>query len=167
MITGLSCGIRACDLIRLKLSDIDWNNETISFKQSKTQNQVILPLTVKVGNAIARYISEERPNSKDDTLFLRTLAPFVPLADHASCHAIVSRVFAKAGIEKGTRMLGMHMLRHNAASTMAKNEVPIETIAAVLGHATPDTTDIYITTDEIKLRECVLPMDGISKEVNP
>ena len=39
------------------------------------------------------------------------------------------------------------MLRHNAASTMVKNEVPIETIAAILGHATPDTTDIYITTD--------------------
>ena len=34
------------------------------------------------------------------------------------------------------------MLRHNAASAMVKNEVPIETIAAILGHATPDTTDI-------------------------
>ena len=58
-----------------------------------------------------------------------------------------------------------HMLRHNAASTMVKNEVPIETIAAILGHATPDTTDIYITTDVKRLKECVLSMDGISREV--
>lgn len=57
------------------------------------------------------------------------------------------------------------MLRHNAASTMVKNEVPISTIAAILGHADIDSTDIYITTDEKKLRECVLPMTGISKEV--
>jgi integrase len=50
---------------------------------------------------------------------------------------------------------------------MVKNEVPIETIAAILGHSTPDTTDIYITTDAERLKECVLPMANISKEVNP
>ena len=58
------------------------------------------------------------------------------------------------------------MLRHNAASVMVRNEVPVSTIAAVLGHSSTDTTDIYITTDEAKLRECVLLMTGISKEVN-
>lgn len=166
VITGLSCGIRACDLINLKLSDIDWENETITFKQSKTGNQVWLPLTIPVGNAIARYISEERPCVNEEVLFLRNLAPFVPLTDHASCHAIVSRVFKEADIQKNSRIFGMHMLRHNAASTMVKNEVPIETIAAILGHSSPDTTDIYITTDEVRLKECVLPMNGISKEVH-
>lgn len=167
VIVGLSCGIRACDLIKLRLSDIDWDNETITFKQSKTGNQVCLPLTVTVGNAIADYIINERPQVDEEILFLRSLAPFVPLTDHAACHSVVSRVFKQAGIEKSGRILGMHMLRHNAASTMVKNEVPIETIAAILGHSSPDTTDIYITTDVIRLKECVLPMNGISKEVHP
>ncbi|HAE62859.1 MAG TPA: hypothetical protein DCG38_11105 [Eubacteriaceae bacterium] len=167
VISGLSCGIRACDLIRLRLSDIDWNNETISFKQSKTGNLVCLPLTPMVGNSIARYILGERPTANNDFIFVRQLAPYTPLSDHSACHAIVSRVFRKAGIDKDNRIFGMHMLRHNAASTMVKNEVPIETISAILGHSSPDTTDIYITTDEIRLRDCVLPMLGISKEVNP
>jgi integrase len=164
---GLSTGIRACDLIRLKLSDIDWINETISFKQSKTGNTVCLPLTLVVGNAIANYLSKERPRTDNDFLFVRQLAPFGPLTDHASCHAIVSRVFKKAGITKQDRFFGMHMLRHNAASTMVKREVPIATIAAILGHSNADTTDIYITTDEARLKECVLPMVNISAEVNP
>lgn len=166
VIMGLSCGIRACDLIKLKLSDINWLDETISFKQSKTGNPICLPLTSTVGNALARYISEERPHVENTFLFLRQLAPFSPLSDHAACYSIVSRVFHKAGIEKGIRIFGMHMLRHNAASTMVKNEVPIETIAAILGHSSPDTTDIYITTDENKLKDCVLTMKGISKEIN-
>lgn len=164
---GLSCGIRARDLINLKLSDIDWDNETISFKQSKTGNMVCLPLTTAVGNALVRYLCEERPPAKNDYLFVRQLAPFDAFTDHASCYAVVERVFTKAGVAKDSRILGMHMLRHNAASTMVRNQVPIETIAAILGHTSPDTTDIYITTDEVRLRECVLPMDGISKEVNP
>ena len=78
-----------------------------------------------------------------------------------------SRVFSKAGIKKDGRIFGMHMLRHNAASTMVKNFVPIETIAAILGHSNSESTDIYITTDEHRLKECVLPMTGISTEVNP
>lgn len=160
---GLTTGIRAIDLINLKLSDIDWNNETISFKQSKTGNPVLLPLPVSLGNAIARYLSEERHDARTNCLFVRTIAPFDPLAGHTSCYAIVKSVFKAAGISKDARIFGMHMLRHNAASTMVKNEVPVSTIAAILGHANIGTTDIYITTDEKELRECVLPMTGISR----
>ncbi len=166
VITGLSCGIRACDLIKLRLSDIDWNNETIQFKQSKTGNAICLPLTERVGNALFRYITEERPKVDNDYLFLRSFAPYNSFADHAACHSIVSKVFRISGISTENRMSGMHMLRHNAASTMVKNEVPIETIAAILGHVSPDTTDIYITTDVERLKDCVLSMDGISKEVH-
>ena len=166
VIMGLSSGIRACDIIRLRLTDIDWNNETISFSQSKTGNMVCLPLTLNVGNALARYITEERPRTKCDYIFIKQFAPYGPFADHAACHSIVSGVFRKAGICKDGRIFGMHMLRHNAASTMVKNAVPVETIAAVLGHSSPDTTDIYITTDEQKLKECVLPMMCISTEVH-
>lgn len=165
VIVGLSCGIRACDLIKLKLSDIDWDNETIQFKQSKTGNVVCLPLTERVGNALFRYITEERPKIRSNYLFLRSFAPYAPFADHAACYSVVSKAFRIAGINNNDRMSGMHMLRHNTASTMVKNEVPIETIAAILGHAAPDTTDIYITTDVKKLKECVLSMDGISREV--
>lgn len=166
VLLGLATGIRSCDLINLKLSDIDWINETLSFRQRKTGNPVCLPLTIPIGNAIANYISEERPKTNNDFLFVRLLAPFKPLAEHASCYAVVRRVFKQAGISKDNRIFGMHMLRHNAASTMVKNEVPIATIAAILGHANTDTTDIYITTDEARLKECVLPMVGISTEVN-
>jgi site-specific recombinase XerD len=167
VLLGLYTGIRACDLINLKLSDIDWINETISFKQSKTGNTVCIPLITAVGNAIARYLTKERPKTDTNYLFARQLAPFERLADHASCYAIVERIFKRAGIGKEDRIFGMHMLRHNAASTMVKNEVPIATIAAILGHANTDTTDIYITTDETRLKECVLPMANISTEVNP
>ncbi|HHV25534.1 MAG: tyrosine-type recombinase/integrase [Christensenellales bacterium] len=167
VLLGLSCGIRACDLIKLKLSDIDWINETITFKQSKTGNTVCIPLIATVGNAMFQYLQKERPSASNDYLFVRQLAPFNPLADHATCYNIVNKVFTKAKISKDNRFFGMHMLRHNAASTMLKNRVAIETIAAILGHSSPDATDIYITTDAKRLVECVLPMGAISQEVNP
>ncbi len=113
VLLGLSTGIRACDLINLKLSDIDWINETISFKQNKTGNTVCLHLTISIGNSIARYLSEERPKTASAVLFVRQLAPFGPLSDHSSCYAVISRVFKQANISKDKRIFGMHMLHHN------------------------------------------------------
>ena len=166
ILLGLSTGIRACDIIKLRLPDIDWRNDTISWRQSKTGNLVCVPLIPSVGNAIARYLTTQRPNAPNDYLFVRLIAPFDPLSCHSSCYMMVKRILEKAKVSTDDRILGMHMLRHNAASTMVRNEVPVETIAAILGHSDPDTTGIYITTDEKRLKECVLPFGGISKEVN-
>lgn len=166
ILLGLSTGIRACDIIKLRLTDIDWRNDTISWRQSKTGNLVCVPLIPAVGNAIARYLTTQRPNAPNDYLFVRLIAPFDPLSCHSSCYMMVKRILEKACVSTDDRILGMHMLRHNAASTMVRNEVPVETIAAILGHSDPDTTGIYITTDENRLKECVLPFDGISREVH-
>ncbi|MCL1913310.1 MAG: tyrosine-type recombinase/integrase [Eubacteriaceae bacterium] len=117
---------------------------SISFTQSKTGNLVCLPLTPAVGNALARYITEERPATKYGNIFVRHYAPYEPFAGHSACHAIASGAFRKSGICKDGRIAGMHMLRHNAASTMARNAVPIEAIAAIFGHSSPDATGIYI-----------------------
>lgn len=166
ILLGLSTGIRACDIIKLRLTDIDWRNDTISWRQSKTGNLVSVPLTPSVGNAIARYLTTQRPHAPNDYLFVRLIAPFDPLSCHSSCYMMVKRILERACISTDNRILGMHMLRHNAASTMVRNEVPVETIAAILGHVDPDTTGIYITTDENRLKDCVLPFDGISREVH-
>jgi site-specific recombinase XerD len=160
---GLTSGMRAIDVINLKLSDINWTNETISFRQSKTGNIVCLPLISSAGNAIVEYITEERPEVRSEYLFLSETISHLPLQSHSSCYSIVKRCFEKAGIEKKNRIFGMHMLRHNVASTMVRNEVPIETIAAILGHSTPDSTDIYITNDEERLKSCVLPLAILSE----
>jgi len=165
ILLGLSTGIRACDFIKLRLTDIDWRNDTISWKQSKTGNLVCFPLTALVGNAIARYLTEQRPDAPNGYLFVRLIAPIDPLSCHSSCYMMVKRILERACISTDNRTLGIHMLRHNAASTMVRDEVPVETIAAILGHSDPDTTGIYITTDEKRLKECVLPFGDISKEV--
>ena len=167
ILLGLSTGIRACDIIKLRLTDIDWRNDTISWRQSKTGHLVCVPLIPSVGNAIARYLTTQRPDAPNDYLFVRLIAPFDPLSGHSSCYVMVKRILKRACVSTDNRILGMHMLRHNAASTMVRNEVPVETIAAILGHSDPDTTGIYITTDEKRLRECVLPFGDISKEVHP
>lgn len=162
ILLSLMAGMRACDIVSLRIPDIDWNCETVSFIQQKTGNQVFLPLLPALGNAISKYIVSERPRTETDHLFVRRLAPYHPLSGHSSCYCIIKNAFRLAGIDLGGRICGTRLLRHSAASGMVRREVPLGIVSAVLGHADPESTDVYITTDDRKLRECVLPMVPVS-----
>ena len=163
---GFTLGIRACDIVSLKLRDINWEKDIISFIQQKTGNAVNLPLSPVLGNALFNYITTERGKSDCDNVFLSVYPPFKPLNDHSSCYSIVRKVIQLAGIDMKGRFCGIHFLRHNVASNLVNKDVPIETVAAVLGHASPDTTNIYITVNEDKLRECTLSLDLLEDEDN-
>ena len=53
-------GLRACDIIALKLTDIDWVNGNIKLVQSKTGIPVVLPLTERVWDGLKDYIRPVR-----------------------------------------------------------------------------------------------------------
>jgi integrase len=153
---ALATGLRACDIVALRLADVDWRGQTIGIVQQKTGNPLTLPLPALVMGRLADYVLGERPGSADDHVFLRSVAPHVRLADHASVHRVITETFRKAGVtdvKAGTRFL-----RHNAASRLLRAAVPLPTISAVLGHASPDSTNLYMSADRQRLLECVLPV---------
>ena len=81
---ALTTGLRACDIVGLRLADIDWRGRTIGIVQQKTRNPLTVPLPALVVAKLADYVLDERPGSADDHVFLRSVAPHVRLADHAS-----------------------------------------------------------------------------------
>ncbi len=153
---ALTTGLRACDIIALRLADVDWRGQTIAIVQQKTGNPLRLPLPSLVMGRLAGYVLDDRPASADDHVFLRSVAPHLRLADHATVHRVITKTFQNAGltgVNAGTRFL-----RHNAASGLVRAAVPLPTVSAVLGHASPDSTNVYLSVDRDRLLECVLPV---------
>ena len=151
---ALTTGLRACDIVGLRLGNIDWRGATIGIVQQKTHNPLTVPLTALVTTKLADYVLDERPASADDHVFLRSLAPHVKLADHATIYRVTAEVFHKAGLVD--QRAGTQLLRHNLASRMLRATVPLPTISAVLGHADPDSTNQYMAVDQDRLLQCVL-----------
>ena len=152
---ALTTGLRACDIVELRMGDVDWRGQTIGIVQQKTSNPLTLPLPALVMGKLAGYILDERPGTGDDHVFLRSVAPHTRLTDHASVHRVTVKTFRKAGVtdvKAGTRLL-----RHNAASRLLAAAVPLPTISAVLGHASPESTNLFMSVDRQRLLECVLP----------
>jgi len=127
--------------------------------QQKTNNPLTVPLTDLLVGRLADYVLDQRPDSPDQHLFLRSVAPHWRLADHATVHRVIATVFAKAGVADAKA--GTRRLRHNAATRLLRASVPLPTISAVLGHANPESTDLYLSVDRDRLLECVLDVpDG-------
>ena len=51
-------GLRACDIIALRLGDVDWRGQTIGIVQQKTGNPLTLPLPALVLGKLAGYVLE-------------------------------------------------------------------------------------------------------------
>ena len=59
----LSTGLRACDIVALRLADVDWRGQTIGIVQQKTGNPLTLPLPALLLGKLADYVLDERPGS--------------------------------------------------------------------------------------------------------
>lgn len=153
---ALTTGLRACDIIGLRLADVDWRGATIGIVQQKTSNPLTLPLHALVMGKLAGYVLGERPATADEHVFVRSVAPHVHLADHASVHQVISATFRKAGVTGANA--GTRFLRHSAATRLLRAAVPLPTISAVLGHAAEDSTSVYMNADRERLLQCVLPV---------
>ncbi len=162
LLLALRAGLRCSDIVNLKLVDIRWKSNTIEVVQAKTDAPLVLPLLTDVGNAIADYILNGRPDSQQPYIFLRTQAPYRKLAGYSACYAICCKIMKEAGIRqgKGDRK-GFHCLRHSLAARLLAEEIPLPIISSILGHRDKDSTKVYLSTDLVHLRACGLSLAGI------
>lgn len=154
-------GLRAVDVIHLRLRDIDWHKNEISIIQHKTLRPLILPLENIVGNAIADYILNARPKSDSQRIFLRTRAPYEPLG-HGNGTVIVRKYAKKAGVSlQSGGPKGFHSFRRSIGVNMLSADVPLATISEVLGHSSSNSTKPYLSLAADPLRMCAMPLTGM------
>lgn len=148
-------GLRAGDVVQLRLADIDWRGATLSVC-GKNRQQTLLPLTQEVGDGIVDYLLHGRPATTSDHVFVRAIAPFRPFRDARGISDVAKLALRRAGVD--TRVRGAaHVLRHSAASSMLRQGASLQEIAAVLRHQSVVSTQIYAKVDVLALRELAQP----------
>ena len=147
-------GLRACEIMALELDDLRWREgEIIVRGKGKVRDR--LPLLPEVGEALALYLSKDRPSCPSRCVFLCRRAPFRGFSHPSSVTTIVTRALARAGLAPPTR--GAHLLRHSLATTMVRRGASLTEIGQVLRHRSPNTTEIYAKLDFDALGDVALP----------
>ena len=108
-------GLRAGEVAKMQLADIDWQKSVVTIAAGKSRRERLLPLTQRVGKAVASYLRYGRRTTSAGTVFVRHSAPHwlsAKLGTRPLCHG--RRGYQRvAGCE---RWAGTHVLRHTAAT---------------------------------------------------
>ena len=143
-------GLRACEVVRLTLDDIDWGHAEIAVV-GKGSRRDVLPLPHEVGEALVAYLQAGRPTCATRRLFVGRYAPLRGFQSSCAIVNIVRYALARAGIERPGRGAA-HLLRHSLATRMLRNGASLEEIGQILRHQSPDSTRIYAKVDLDALR---------------
>lgn len=150
-------GLRAGEVVKLRLEDIDWENARITIC-GKGGRWAQLPVPADVAKAIARYLRHGRPRCSCRHLFIRDRAPVERFSRAASIASVVKRALKRAGVASARK--GAHLLRHSLATDMLRKGASLDEIGEVLRHRSSDTTAIYAKVDINSLRALALPWPG-------
>jgi integrase/recombinase XerD len=138
-IFSLYTGIRYCDVLEMKYSNVDYSNKILSFEQAKTKKKsansgVVIPLNDGLLSLIG-----EKP-AKDSVIF--------ELPSHTMCLKALRHWTARASIDKH---ITWHCARHSFAVQILNNGANIKTVASLLGHSGLKHTEKYTrAVDDLK-----------------
>ena len=150
----LRLGLRAIEVARLRLDDIDWRAGQVVIR-GKGERQESLPLPAEVGESLAGYLQDGRPVSGQREVFLTVCAPLAGLTRES-----VSLIVRRACVRAGVPSIGAHRLRHALACDMVTAGASLPEIGQVLRHRHLSSTTIYAKTDVVQLRGLALPWPG-------
>jgi len=143
-------GLRASEVINLRLEDFDWQSEVFTIRRAKHGGTQQYPIQYEVGEAILKYLRYVRPRVDDRHVFLGERRPWGPL-QHGTMWRTVSRRLGALGIE--LRHQGPHALRHACATRLLQKGSSLKEIADFLGHRNTKSVGIYAKCDIAALRK--------------
>ncbi len=135
-------GIRLSELINIKISDIDFQNQLIKVLGKRNKERLI-PLSSSMVGELRSFIEKNQQNQ-----FL-----FTNLDGKRLYAKLVYRLVNKyIGEISSVNKKSPHILRHTFATHMLNNGADINAIKELLGHATLSATQVYTHNTIEKLK---------------
>ena len=157
------CGIRASELINLKITDVDTRNRSLRVL-GKGRKERIVPFTIECAYTINKYLQETRPmlenrynekpdfDKNDNKIVYRELIlnNTGRKLTRRGLEYILDKIEEKTGEYVN---LHPHLLRHSFATQLLSNGADLRVIQELLGHSSINTTQIYTHVSEEKVKK--------------
>ena len=152
---ALATGARQGELRKLLWSDISFSNRTVRFRDTKTADDRLVPLSEEPLRALQAY-GKVRPLQDDSFVFPN------PKGDKPINRNLLynhwKQALADAGINDKEAVF--HTTRHTALTNLARNGVHLTQIASIAGHKSIQTTMIYAHAQMDEKRQAIEQMNS-------
>lgn len=146
-----SSGLRVGEVVRLKPKDIDSENMLIRVTQGKGRKDRYTILSKKALLLLREYYKTYKP-----TEWLFPGANPNRFLTERSVQKVFDRAVAKAGIKQPATV---HWMRHSFATHLLEQGADLRYIQELLGHSSPNTTQIYTHVSNVMLSSIRSPFD--------
>jgi integrase/recombinase XerD len=148
-----ACGLRAGEVVRLRVRDVDSARMVVVVRQGKGQKDRLVPLAPLLLEELRAYWRRYRPA---DWLF-----PGQGPRGHLHLGSI-QRSFT--GLVRPLRLgkrVSLHTLRHSYATHLLEAGVDVVTLQQLLGHHDLQTTARYLHVSTLHLQRVASPLDAL------
>ena len=147
-------GLRAAEVVSLKISDIDSNRMLIRVEQGKGRKDRNVMLSLHLLELLRAWWKAARPQG---WLFpgRDPVQPMTTRQLNRACHAA-------AHLAEINKRVSLHTLRHSFATHLLEQNTDIRVIQVLLGHAKLENTALYTRVATKTISEVVSPLEHIA-----
>ena len=152
-------GLRASEVVALKVGDIDSTRMTLRVEQGKGRKDRYAMLSPALLQCLRTWWQAAHAKGKmlDGGWLFPGQNPVNPMSTR-QLNRICHMAAAAADIDK---RVSMHTLRHSYATHLLEQKVDIRIIQVLLGHKKLETTALYAQVATDVLREVVSPLESL------
>lgn len=132
-------GMRRAELINLKLSSIDFSNQTLKVLGKRNKERII-PLLLCTKNLLKEYLIVRSEKVKPSFLDVLILSKTGNKISESFVYRLINDYFSSVSLKVKK---SPHVLRHSFATHLLNNGADLNSVKELLGHASLSSTQIY------------------------
>ena len=148
------CGLRAGEVERLNIEDINFREHFLTVKQGKGNKRRIVPLAVKVAEQLENYLQERLQEQTDLKAFLLNFKKR-RYREHNGNYLLRQLVSRSRNVELQQKEVSLHILRHSIATHLIEEGLALEKVRDFLGHYHLETTEIYTHISQKQINQLI------------
>jgi site-specific recombinase XerD len=146
----LRCGLRVSEVAKLKLSDIDWEQQSLLVEQGKGRKDRVVYLSSDVVTKLEACLTQRPATVPGNQFFWNQKRKNRPLSAKG-IQKKVERYAKAAGIKASC-----HNLRHTFASNLLEEGAEVVSIKELLGHSSIESSERYAKLSNQRVKQMYL-----------
>ncbi len=143
-------GLRAKEVLDLKMSNVDMQNRVITVYQGKGGKDRMIPISPALHRYLKEYIADRKRLNKESISFFISLRGESQFS-YRGLTRVVARIRTKTKIN-----FSPHRLRHTFATLMLEGGCDLFSLQKMMGHSDIKTTTIYLSASIGLLQKQIL-----------
>jgi integrase/recombinase XerD len=162
----LLAGLRRCEVLGLRLRDVNPGEQRLFVASGKGGRERVVSVSGRFFEALGEYLQLERPpDAVTEACFVVLKGPRrgLPLSA-AGLDEVIDGAPGRAGLARVT----CHMLRHTCLTRLREQGMSLEALQAQAGHASIDSTRIYLhLANDWLAGEYLRAAEAIEAQIDP